>query len=67
MFIRIESKRIKISSIGEYEVKGKSIHTGKFYLDIKISGKIMSFTFDTEKRLNSVVEYLDRVLKVQEV
>lgn len=67
MFIRIENKRFKISSIGEYEVKGKSIHTEKFYLDIKISGKVRSFTFDTEERMNEVVDYLDKVLKVQYV
>lgn len=67
MFIRINEERIKASSIGAFESKGKSVHTKKFYLDIKISGKVKSFTFDTEERLAEVVGYLDKVLKVEVV
>ena len=67
MFIRINESRIKASSIGEFENQGKSVHTEKWYLNIKISGKWKSFTFNTESRLNDVVLYLDKVLKVEVV
>jgi len=67
MFIRINEERQKASSIGAFESKGKSVHTTKWYLDIKISGNVKSFTFDTEERLAEVVGYLDKVLKVEVV
>lgn len=65
MFVRINKERIRISSIGSYEDKGKSSVTQKYYLDIKISGKLKSFWFDTEQELKAVVDYLDDVLKVK--
>jgi len=67
MFVRIGKSRIKIASIGEFEVDGKSSCTGKWYINIKISGRFKAFTFDSEERMNEVCEYLDKVLKVQEV
>jgi len=67
MFIRINEERIRMASIGSFENKGKSAVTGSWYLDIKISGRLKSFTFKTEERLNEVVAYLDKVLKVEVV
>jgi len=67
MFIKINETRIKIASIGEFEIKGKSVHSGKWYINIKISGKIRMFAFETEKRMKEIEKYLDIVLKVQEV
>lgn len=67
MFIRINQKRIKSTSIGEFEIKGKSPSSLKWYIDIKISGKIQMFMFDTEARMNEVGSYLDKVLDVKEV
>ena len=65
MFIRINESRIKASSIGEFENCGLSACTGFWYLNIKISGKVKSFTFKNVARLNEVVAYLDKVLKVE--
>jgi len=67
MFIRIDNKRIKSTSIAEFEVKGKSPSSLKWYIDIKISGKIRMFMFDTEKRMKEVAAYLDKILEVKEV
>lgn len=67
MFIRINEERIRTASIGAFENKGKSACTGFWYLDVKVSGKYKSFTFKTEARLNEVVAYLDKVLKVEVV
>ena len=67
MFIRINNKRIKSSSIGEFEVKGKSPSSGLWYIDIKISGKIVMFAFSTKERMQEVEKYLDKVLDVKEV
>jgi len=65
MFIRINEERIRTASIGAFESCGKSACTGKWYLNVKVSGKIKSFTFDSEARLGEVVAYLDKVLKVE--
>ena len=67
MFIRINESRIKAASIGEFENQGKSVHTEKWYLNIKISGKWKSFTFNDKERMDEVVTYLDKVLKVEVV
>lgn len=67
MFIRINNRRIKSQSIGEFEVKGKSPSSLKWYIDIKISGKVVMFAFDDEPRMREVEEYLDKVLDVKAV
>jgi hypothetical protein len=67
MFIRIGENRIKLASIGEFTKKSQSTSTGQWYLSLKVSGKERLVAFATEKELNDVVEYLDRVLKVQVV
>lgn len=67
MFIRIGENRIKLASIGEYTKKSQSTSTKLWYLGIKVSGKIRLVGFDTENELNDVVDYLDKVLKVQVV
>lgn len=67
MFIRINQKRIKSQSISEFEVKGKSPSSLKYYIDIKISGKVQMFMFDDKERMDAVAAYLDKVLDVKEV
>lgn len=67
MFIRINQQRIKSSSIGEFEVRGKSQNSDKFYIDVKVSGKSRLYYFETEEKMNSVVAYLDKLLDVKEV
>ena len=67
MFIRINQQRIKSSSIGEFEVRGKSQNSDKFYIDVKVSGKSRLYYFETEEKMNSVVMYLDKLLDVKEV
>jgi hypothetical protein len=66
MFIKIQNKRVRISSIGEYEAKGEAIsNKGHYYLNIKISGKERSFVFTDEQEYQRVVDYLDKTLKVE--
>jgi len=67
MFIRINDQRIKSTSIGEFEVRGKSTSTSRFIIDIKISGKNRSYFFDTESEMNRISAYLDKLLDVKEV
>lgn len=68
MFIKIQDKRLKISSIGEYEARGESlVNVGVFYIIIKISGKERIFAFSDKSEYEKTVEYLDKTLKVQYV
>ena len=67
MFIRIGLSRIKICTIGEYSKGTLSLHTHKWYLKIQVSEKERLIPFDTEKELDDMLSYLDKVLKVQEV
>lgn len=67
MFIRIGENRIKLASIGEYTRKNQSTVNKKWYLALKVSGKERLVQFDTEQELDKVIEYLDKVLKVQVV
>jgi len=67
MFIKIGKTRIKLSSIGEFREGGQAISTGKFYIDLKISGKGRTIYFDTEEEYNRIVAYLDKALKIIEV
>lgn len=67
MFIKIKENRIKISSIGEYEYRGKSSMNNQFYIYIKVSGKIRNIGFSTEKECESVLNYLDKVLNVKAI
>lgn len=64
MFIRIGDVRLKISSIGEYSKGTFSPNTGKHYLKIKISNKERLVPFESELELNTMLAYLDQVLKV---
>lgn len=71
MFIRIKSigrdSRFKDSSISAFNVDGQSVNTGNWYITIRISGKDVKFAWKTEDEMRMVEEYLDNVLKVQEV
>ena len=67
MFIRINDQRIKSTSIGEFEVIGKSSNCEKWIIDVKVSGKSRLYYFESEKRMSEVSEYLDKVLDVKEV
>ena len=67
MFIRINDQRIKSTSIGEFEVIGKSSNCEKWFIDVKVSGKSRLYYFESEKRMSEVSEYLDKVLDVKEV
>lgn len=64
MFIRIGKLRIKLASIGEFQEKGQAQANNKWYVELKVSGKVRMIAFDTEKEYNHVVEYLDKALKV---
>lgn len=71
MFIRIKSigrdSRFKDSSISAFNVDGQSASTGNWYITIRISNRDVKFSWKTEKGMRVVEEYLDNVLKVQEV
>lgn len=67
MFIRINDQRIKSTSIGEFEVRGKSSNCEKWFIDVKVSGKSRLYYFESEQRQNEVALYLDKVLDVKEV
>ena len=67
MFIRLNNQRIKSTSIGEFDVRGKSHVSERYIIDIKVSGKNRSFFFDTETKMNETAAYLDKVLDVKEV
>lgn len=71
MFIRIKSigrdSRFKDSSISAFNVDGQSSSTNNWYITIRISGKDVKFCWKTEEEMRKVEEYLDNVLKVQEV
>lgn len=71
MFIRIKSigrdSRFKDSSISAFNVDGQSPNTGYWYITIRISGKDVKLSWKTEEEMRKVEEYLDNVLKVQEV
>lgn len=67
MFIRINDQRIKSTSIGEFEVRGKSQNSEKWFIDVKVSGKSRLYYFESEQRMSEVSGYLDKVLDVKEV
>ena len=67
MFIRINDQRIKSTSIGEFEVRGKSQNSEKWLIDVKVSGKSRLYYFESEQRMSEVSAYLDKVLDVKEV
>ena len=67
MFIKIGKLRIKLPSIGEFRECGKVTLNGKYYIEIKISGKNRIIYFNTEEEYNRVVEYLDKALKIIEI
>lgn len=71
MFIRIKSigrdSRFKDSSISAFNVDGQSASTGNWYITIRISSKDIKFAWKTEEEMRKEEEYLDNVLKVQEV
>lgn len=66
MFIQINSRRIKVALIHEYNVDGKN-SLNIWYLTIKISGKERKFSFNSEEELNKVVKRLDKILKVESI
>jgi len=67
MFIKIGKSRIKLSSIGEFREGGQALSTGKWYIEIKVSGRNRLLYFDTELEYNRIVDYLDKALKIIEV
>ena len=67
MFIRLNNQRIKSTSIGEFDVRGKSPSSDRYIIDIKVSGKNRSFFFGSEIKMNETASYLDKVLDVKEV
>lgn len=64
MFIQINNKRIKISSISRYNDEGYSQSTKKFRVSIKTSNVWESFYFDKEVEKDNVLKNLDNTLKV---
>lgn len=64
MFVQINNKRIKISSINRYNDEGYSQSTKKFRIALKISNVWESFYFDKEEEKDNVLKNLDNTLKV---
>lgn len=64
MFIQINSRRIKVALIHEYNVDGKN-SLNIWYLTLKVSGKERKFSFSSEQELNKVVKHLDKILNVK--
>jgi len=67
MFILIGESRIKLSSIGEYRKGGQTSTLKQWYLEIKVSNKPRLIYFDTEKKLDAILKYLDKALKVLDI
>lgn len=67
-FILLGNRRIKESSIQEYEAQGESLlNQGRFYIELKISGKVRKVTYEREADYKRALAYLDRVLGVKEI
>jgi hypothetical protein len=64
MFVQINNKRIKITSIIRYNDEGYSQSTQKFRIALKISNVWESFYFDKEVEKDNVLKNLDNTLKV---
>lgn len=64
MFVQINNKRIKITSISRYNDEGYSQSTQKFRIVLKISNVWESFYFDKEVEKDNVLKNLDNTLKV---
>lgn len=64
MFVQINNKRIKITSISRYNDEGYSQSTQKFRIALKISNVWENFYFDKEVEKNNVLKNLDNTLKV---
>lgn len=64
MFIQINNKRIKITSINRYNDEGYSQSTKKFRITLKISNVWESFYFEKEVEKDNVLKNLDNALKV---
>lgn len=64
MFVQINNKRIKITSISRYNDEGYSQSTKKFRIALKISNVWGSFYFDKEVEKDNVLKNLDNTLKV---
>ena len=64
MFIQINNKRIKITSISRYNDEGYSQSTNKFRITLKISNVWESFYFEKEVEKDNVLKNLDNALKV---
>jgi len=65
MFVKIKKKRIKISSIGEYDYDF-SVSQDKWYLRIRVSNRERLVYMDSEDDLKKHLTYLDKALKVSE-
>lgn len=64
MFVQINNKRIKITSISRYNDEGYSQSTKKFRIVLKISNVWESFYFDKEVEKDNVLKNIDNTLKV---
>lgn len=64
MFVQINNKRIKITSISRYNDEGYSQSIKKFRITLKISNVWESFYFDKEVEKDNVLKNLDNTLKV---
>jgi hypothetical protein len=64
MFVQINNKRIKITSISRYNDEGYSQSTQKFRIALKISNVWEIFYFDKEVEKDNVLKNLDNTLKV---
>lgn len=64
MFVQINNKRIKITSISRYNDEGYSQSTQKFRIALKIPNVWESFYFDKEVEKDNVLKNLDNTLKV---
>lgn len=64
MFVQINNKRIKITSISRYNDEGYSQSTKKLRITLKISNVWESFYFDKEVEKDNVLKNLDNTLKV---
>lgn len=64
MFVQINNKRIKITSISRYNDEGYSQSTKKFRITLKISNVWENFYFDKEVEKDNVLKNLDNTLKV---
>lgn len=67
MFVRINNVRFRITSISQYRKEGRNINTKKWYIYIKVSGKDIYFSFDTEEEADELINYLDKVLQVKDI